>query len=107
MKLVDGIDYKSDDGKDILGAVYEYLIGQFAASAGKKGGEFYTPHEVSEVLSQIVTLNATKADVFFNVYDPAMGSGSLLLTVGQKLPSDQGVKYYGQEKIRLLTTWPG
>jgi len=47
VKLVDDIDYKGDDGKDILGAIYEYLIGQFAASAGKKGGEFYTPHEVS------------------------------------------------------------
>lgn len=98
VKLVDGIDYKSDDGKDILGAIYEYLIGQFAASAGKKGGEFYTPHEVSEILSKIVTLDIAKSDTFFSVYDPTMGSGSLLLTVGQELPSEQGVKYYGQEK---------
>ena len=44
VKLVDGVEYRSDDGKDILGEIYEYLIGQFAASAGKKGGEFYTPH---------------------------------------------------------------
>ena len=57
VKLVDSIEYKSDDGEDILGAIYEYLIGQFAASAGKKGGEFYTPHEVSEILSRIVTMN--------------------------------------------------
>jgi type I restriction enzyme M protein len=97
VKLVDGIDYKSDDGKDILGAIYEYLIGQFAASAGKKGGEFYTPHEVSEILSKIVTLNKAKSDAFFNVYDPTMGSGSLLLTVGQELPSGQPIKFYGQE----------
>lgn len=97
VKLVDGIDYKSDDGKDILGAIYEYLIGQFAASAGKKGGEFYTPHEVSEILSKIVTLNKTKSDTFFKVYDPAMGSGSLLLTVGEELPSGQPIKFYGQE----------
>lgn len=48
VKLVDSVEYKSDDGKDILGEIYEYLIGQFAASAGKKGGEFYTPHEVSK-----------------------------------------------------------
>lgn len=98
VKLVDGINYKSDAGKDLLGAIYEYLIGQFAASAGKKGGEFYTPHEVSEILSKIVTLAVTKSDTFFSVYDPTMGSGSLLLAVGQELPSGQGVKYYGQEK---------
>ncbi|WP_139652418.1 type I restriction-modification system subunit M [Raoultibacter phocaeensis] len=98
VKLVDSINYKSDDGKDILGEIYEYLIGQFAASAGKKGGEFYTPHEVSEILSRIVTLGKNKVDDFFSVYDPAMGSGSLLLTVGQNLPKGQPVKYYGQEK---------
>jgi type I restriction enzyme M protein len=97
VKLVDGISYKSNDGKDILGAIYEYLIGQFAASAGKKGGEFYTPHEVSEILSKIVTLNKVKTDAFFNVYDPTMGSGSLLLTVGRALPSGQPIKFYGQE----------
>ena len=97
VKLVDSINYKSDDGKDILGAIYEYLIGQFAASAGKKGGEFYTPHEVSEILSKIVTLDKEKTDAFFNVYDPTMGSGSLLLTVGQALPSGQPIKFYGQE----------
>ena len=49
MQLVDGVEYRSDDGKDIIGELYEYLIGQFAASAGKKGGEFYTPHEVSKI----------------------------------------------------------
>lgn len=97
VKLVDGIDYKSDDGTDILGAIYEYLIGQFAASAGKKGGEFYTPHEVSEILSKIVTLDRAGTDEFFTVYDPTMGSGSLLLTVGQNLPNGQPIKYYGQE----------
>lgn len=97
VKLVDSIEYKSDDGEDILGSIYEYLIGQFAASAGKKGGEFYTPHEVSEILSSIVTMDREKSDEFFTVYDPAMGSGSLLLTVGRNLPEGQPVKYYGQE----------
>lgn len=97
VKLVDSIEYKSDDGKDILGAIYEYLIKQFAASAGKKGGEFYTPHEVSEILATIVTMNWNDADSAFSVYDPTMGSGSLLLTVGQELPDSQPIKYYGQE----------
>jgi type I restriction enzyme M protein len=55
VRLVDSIDYKDDSGRDILGSIYEYLIGQFAASAGKKGGEFYTPHEVSKILAKIVT----------------------------------------------------
>jgi len=97
VKLVDEIDYKSSDGKDILGAIYEYMISQFAASAGKKSGEFYTPHEVSKILSIIVTLDKVKSDTNFNVYDPTMGSGSLLLTVGRELPSGQPIKFYGQE----------
>lgn len=97
VKLVDSIEYKSDDGKDVLGAIYEYLIKQFAASAGKKGGEFYTPHEVSEILAKIVTMDWGDADSAFSVYDPTMGSGSLLLTVGQELPDGQPIKYYGQE----------
>lgn len=96
--LVDSIDYKDDNGKDILGEIYEYLIGQFAASAGKKGGEFYTPHPVSKVLAKIVTIDLNhKTDEFLRVYDPTMGSGSLLLTVGNELPNRQAIKYYGQE----------
>lgn len=97
VKLVDGIEFKSDDGKDILGEIYEYLIGQFAASAGKKGGEFYTPHQVSKILAKIVASGVEKSDEFFNIYDPTMGSGSLLLTVGQELPAGTPKKYFGQE----------
>lgn len=100
VKLVDGIEYKSEDGKDILGEIYEYLIGQFAASAGKKGGEFYTPHQVSKVLAKIVTSNFDGTTKSVTVYDPTMGSGSLLLSVGNELKSvkNAGVlKYYGQE----------
>jgi type I restriction system adenine methylase (hsdM) len=97
VKLVYEIEYKEDDGKDILGEIYEYLIGKFAASAGKKGGEFYTPHQVSKILAKLVTNDVEKSDEFFNLYDPTMGSGSLLLTVGQELPNCSPIKYFGQE----------
>lgn len=97
VKLVDSIEYKGNDGKDILGEIYEYLIGQFAASAGKKGGEFYTPHQVSKILAKVVTEGVEKSDELFSVYDPTMGSGSLLLTVGQELPKGAPIKYFGQE----------
>lgn len=92
--------FRDESGHDILGDVYEYLIGQFAANAGKKGGEFYTPHEVSRVLAKIVTLDAKNREDQFRVYDPAMGSGSLLLTVQKELPSGNqngAVEFYGQE----------
>lgn len=92
--------FKDEAGHDILGDVYEYLIGQFAANAGKKGGEFYTPHEVSQVLAKIVTSDANVEDNQFRVYDPTMGSGSLLLTVKKELPDGDksgSVDFYGQE----------
>lgn len=98
--MINEFNFKDESGHDILGDVYEYLIGQFAANAGKKGGEFYTPHEVSQVLSKIVTLNSKKNDGQFHVYDPTMGSGSLLLTVQKELPnsdSEGSVDFYGQE----------
>ena len=81
---------------DVLGYAYEYLIGQFAMEAGKKAGEFYTPRQISEVMAQIVTLSG---DVT-SVYDPTVGSGSLLLTVKQHLSSQEqkDLNYYGQEK---------
>lgn len=97
VELVDSIEYKDDDGRDILGEIYEYLIGQFAANAGKKGGEFYTPHQVSKILAKLVTLNVADNQENFLVYDPTMGSGSLLLTVGNELPKSKPIKYYGQE----------
>lgn len=98
--MINEFDYKDDSGKDILGDVYEYLIGQFAASAGKKGGEFYTPHEVSKILAKLVTLDTEHVDFQFSVYDPTMGSGSLLLTVKKELPGGErkgSVDFYGQE----------
>lgn len=99
VKLVDSIEYKSTDGKDILGEIYEYLIGQFAATAGKKGGEFYTPHQVSQILAKLVTQDVVASDEAFSVYDPTMGSGSLLLTVRAELPAGSigAIKFYGQE----------
>lgn len=100
VKLVADIEYKGENGEDILGEIYEYLIGQFAASAGKKGGEFYTPHQVSKILAKIVTDGIEETKETFTVYDPTMGSGSLLLTVRNELPrgaKDSVVKFYGQE----------
>ena len=99
--LVDSVAYKDDTGKDILGDIYEYLIGQFAANAGKKGGEFYTPHEVSTILARIATLGvAEDAARQYSVYDPTMGSGSLLLTVRHELPGGQrqgALTFFGQD----------
>lgn len=98
--MINEFVFQDESGHDILGDVYEYLIGQFAANAGKKGGEFYTPHEVSRVLAKIVTLDAKSGEEQFRVYDPAMGSGSLLLTVQKELPSGNrngAVEFYGQE----------
>lgn len=98
--LVNQINYNDESGKDVLGTIYEYLIGQFAANAGKKGGEFYTPHEVSVIMAKIVTTDFHNSNAKFTVFDPACGSGSLLLTVGQELHNEEhpgSVKYYGQE----------
>jgi len=81
---------------DVLGDAYEYLIGQFAMESGKKAGEFYTPRQVSEVMAQIVA----KSSNIKSVYDPTVGSGSLLLTVRNHLNKDTQklLNYYGQEK---------
>ncbi|MCH4170772.1 MAG: type I restriction-modification system subunit M [Lactobacillus sp.] len=86
------ISFKEKDIKiDVLGDAYEYLIGQFAATAGKKAGEFYTPQQVSKLLARLVTLTNKELKA---VYDPAMGSGSLLLRLGDYAKIG---KYYGQE----------
>ncbi|HDR4858691.1 type I restriction-modification system subunit M [Bacillus cereus] len=88
------IPFLQDDVEiDILGDAYEYMISQFAANAGKKAGEFYTPQQVSKVLAKIVT--AGKSEIR-SVYDGTCGSGSLLLRVGKEA---KVYKYYGQEKV--------
>jgi type I restriction system adenine methylase (hsdM) len=92
MGNIEQIDFKHDDAEiDVLGDAYEYLISQFAASAGKKAGEFYTPQQVSKVLAKLVTVG--KKDLR-NVYDPTCGSGSLLLRVAKEANVR---KFYGQE----------
>ncbi|RPA60664.1 type I restriction-modification system subunit M [Aerococcus agrisoli] len=81
---------------DALGDAYEYLIGQFASESGKKAGEFYTPKEVSRLMTRIVI--AGKEDKKgFTVYDPTMGSGSLLLNVPKFSKEPTSVRYFGQE----------
>lgn len=86
------IDFElENDESDILGDAYEYLISQFASSAGKKAGEFYTPQQVSKILAKIVTLGKKRLK---NVYDPTCGSGSLLLRVSKEA---EIADFYGQE----------
>ena len=88
---------------DALGDAYEYLIGQFAAGSGKKAGEFYTPQQISDILSAIVTLDSQepatgKKDRINNILDFACGSGSLLLNVRKRMGQHGIGKIYGQEK---------
>ena len=98
--MIHEFSFKDESGRDFLGDVNGYLIGHFAANAGKKGGEFYTPHEVSQILAKLVTMDAKKNIDQFRVYDPTMGSGSLLLTVQKALSEgehESSVDFYGQE----------
>ncbi len=103
-KLSTGIADFSNDS-DILGDAYEYLIGQFAAGSGKSAGEFYTPQQISTILSSIVTLDSQdpstgKKKKIESVFDFACGSGSLLLNVRNQIKKENGSigKVYGQEK---------
>lgn len=92
MLKINDINFHYEDAEiDVLGDAYEYLIGQFAASAGKKAGEFYTPQQVSKLLAKLVTIGKTRLK---NVYDPTCGSGSLLLRVAKETDV---VSFYGQE----------
>lgn len=91
------------DGKqdyDVLGFIYEYLISNFAANAGKKAGEFYTPHEVSQLMSDIIA-NHLKNREDIEIYDPTSGSGSLLINIGNSVAKyvkdSNKIKYYAQE----------
>ena len=103
-KIAEGIaDFSSDS--DTLGNAYEYLIGKFAAGGGQKAGEFYTPQQISTILSEIVTLDSQepktgKKKKLDKVLDMACGSGSLLLNVRKRIKDAGGSvgKIYGQEK---------
>lgn len=101
-RLIDNIPMKNGGGYDVLGFIYEYLIGQFASSAGKKAGEFYTPHEVSELMAEIVAYSLKDRERI-SVYDPTSGSGSLLITIGKAIEkqgkSTDSIRYFAQEII--------
>ena len=91
------------DGKqdyDVLGFIYEYLISMFAANAGKKAGEFYTPHEVSLLMSEIVAHHLRDRKEI-EIYDPTSGSGSLLINIGHSvakhMDDENNIKYFAQE----------
>lgn len=95
IKEIDKADLLNSDA-EILGNAYEYLIGQFASETGKKAGEFYTPQAVSKILTRIAIAGQEEKQGL-SVYDPCMGSGSLLLNAKKYAKYSQYIKYYGQE----------
>lgn len=100
LQLIKDIPMDGKQGYDVLGFIYEYLIGMFAANAGKKAGEFYTPHEVSVLMSEVIA-HHLKDRKTIQIYDSTSGSGSLLLNIGQAIAkhicNQGGIKYYAQE----------
>lgn len=100
IKLINDIPMDDKQDYDVLGFIYEYLISNFAANAGKKAGEFYTPHEVSILMSEIIANHLKDRDEI-KIYDPTSGSGSLLINIGQSVAkhiNDKNrIKYYAQE----------
>lgn len=100
LQLIKDIPMDGRLGYDVLGFIYEYLIGMFAANAGKKAGEFYTPHEVSLLMSEIVA-DHVKEKQKIQIYDPTSGSGSLLINIGhciaKHMDDVNNIRYYAQE----------
>jgi type I restriction enzyme M protein len=98
--MIKDIPMNGKQDYDVLGFIYEYLISMFAANAGKKAGEFYTPHEVSLLMSEIVA-GHLKDRTEINIYDPTSGSGSLLINIGRSvakyIDDEDNIKYYAQE----------
>lgn len=102
VKTINKIPMAGKEDYDVLGYVYEYLLSNFAAGAGKKAGEFYSPHSIAMIISEIIA-NHHKDKDEISVYDMAAGSSSLLITVGKAVSkhmnNPNGVKYYAQELI--------
>lgn len=97
--LIKEIPMDEKQGYDVLGYIYEYLISNFASNAGKKAGEFYTPHEVALLMSEIVAFHLQEKNSI-SIYDPTSGSGSLLINIGKcasKYMDSKNIKYYAQE----------
>ena len=98
--LIKDIPMDGEQGYDVLGFIYEYLIEKFAANAGKKAGEFYTPHEVSLLMSEIVAEHLKNREKI-EIFDPTSGSGSLLINIGKSaskyIEGKNKIKYYAQE----------
>ncbi len=95
IKEIDKADLLNSD-TEVLGNAYEYLIGQFASETGKKAGEFYTPQAVSKILTKIA-IAGQESKRGLSIYDPCMGSGSLLLNAKKYSTEPQYIRYYGQE----------
>ena len=102
LNVIRDIPMDGNQDYDVLGYIYEYLIGNFAANAGKKAGEFYTPHEVALIMADIVAYHHRDKDRL-SIYDPTSGSASLLLNIGKAVEKHSGKKdnivYYAQELI--------
>lgn len=100
LHLIKSIPMDGKQDYDVLGYIYEYLIEKFAANAGKKAGEFYTPHEVSVLMSEIIA-NELKHKDKISIYDPTSGSGSLLINIGNAVAkhatNTDSIEYYAQE----------
>lgn len=100
IQLIKDIPMDGRQDYDVLGFIYEYLIEKFAANAGKKAGEFYTPHEVSVLMSEIMA-HHLKDRSEIQIYDPTSGSGSLLINIGKSvakhMDGENKIKYYAQE----------
>lgn len=100
IEIIKDVPTSNQRDYDVLGFVYEYLISQFASSAGKKAGEFYTPHEVSVIMAELIADHLKEKETI-NIYDPTSGSGSLLINIGQSvgkhIEDTNKIKYYAQE----------
>ena len=100
IQLINEIPMNGKHNYDVLGFIYEYLISNFAANAGKKAGEFYTPHEVSLLMSEIIAEHLKGRDTI-KIYDPTSGSGSLLINIGKTaakyIDDANRIQYYAQE----------